>query len=338
MKKTLSILLVAILIATSLVTVAFAAGTASVYGNAKTVHAGEEVTISFSISQATFSVYEMQVSYDSSVLTLVSLDNGSFSGLFQSNIANGKVAFAAGGNITGSGVLFTAKFRVAADAAPGTYPVILNVGYVADETLEDLTVSASNGSVTVECQHVWNSGVVTTEPTCTEPGVKTYTCTLCGETKTESIAATGHAWDNGVVTTEPTCTESGVKTYTCANCGETRNEAIPALGHNWTTEWSYDEEHHWHTCTRCGENCEHFGEHELETIIDEYPTDVRDGRKHDECVICGYRCNEQVIPADPGVDPMPPTGDMTPSYIYIMTGILAMLAGAAFVTMRKFAK
>ncbi|MDY4232032.1 MAG: hypothetical protein SOX74_08125, partial [Candidatus Faecousia sp.] len=40
--------------------------------------------------------------------------------------------------------------------------------------------------------HTWDEGKVTTEPTCTEKGVKTYTCTVCKETKTEAIAALGH--------------------------------------------------------------------------------------------------------------------------------------------------
>ena len=82
--------------------------------------------------------------------------------------------------------------------------------------------------------HTWDEGVVTTEPTCTEKGVKTFTCTVCKTTKTEEIAATGvHTWDEGKVTTEPTCTKAGVKTYTCTVCKETKTEAIAALGHKW---------------------------------------------------------------------------------------------------------
>ena len=42
-----------------------------------------------------------------------------------------------------------------------------------------------------------------------------------------------HTWDDGKVTTEPTCTEAGVKTYTCSKCDETKTEPIPALGHNY---------------------------------------------------------------------------------------------------------
>lgn len=45
-----------------------------------------------------------------------------------------------------------------------------------------------------------------------------------------TVEATGHAYDDGKVTTEPTATEDGVRTFTCENCGATRTEVIPALG------------------------------------------------------------------------------------------------------------
>ena len=126
--------------------------------------------------------------------------------------------------------------------------------------------SVKAGSET--CQHVWDNGKVTKEPTETETGVKTFTCTRCGETKTEAIPALshehsykdvvtaptctekgytthtcacgdsyvdtyvdalGHAWDNGKVTKEPTATETGVRTYTCTRCHETKTESIPVV-------------------------------------------------------------------------------------------------------------
>lgn len=91
------------------------------------------------------------------------------------------------------------------------------------------------GSYTPPAQHThtWDAGVVTKEATCTEAGVKTYTCTTCGATKTEEIPATGHTWNDGEVTTAATCTEAGVKTYTCTVCNATKPEAIEALGHDW---------------------------------------------------------------------------------------------------------
>ena len=42
------------------------------------------------------------------------------------------------------------------------------------------------------CEHVWDEGAVTTAPSCLEAGIMTYTCTLCGKTKTEEVAALGH--------------------------------------------------------------------------------------------------------------------------------------------------
>ena len=142
--------------------------------------------------------------------------------------------------------------------------------------------SVKAGSET--CQHVWDNGKVTKEPTETETGIKTYTCTLCGETKTETIPklthehsykavvtaptctekgytthtcacgdsyvdtyvdALGHAWDNGKVTKEPTETETGVKTFTCTRCGETKTETIPATGSVNVTEMFTDVSHSW---------------------------------------------------------------------------------------------
>ena len=145
--------------------------------------------------------------------------------------------------------------------------------------------SVTAGSET--CQHVWDNGKVTKEPTETETGVKTFTCTRCGETKTETIPklthehsykavvtaptctekgytthtcacgdsyvdtytdALGHAWDNGKVTKEPTETETGVKTFTCTRCGETKTETIPKLTH----EHSYKAVVTAPTCTEKG--------------------------------------------------------------------------------------
>ena len=81
--------------------------------------------------------------------------------------------------------------------------------------------------------HKWDNGTVTAEPTEKDPGTMTYTCTVCGQTKTEVIPATGphtHVWGEGTVTVAPTETTPGVRTYTCTVCGKTRTEIIPATG------------------------------------------------------------------------------------------------------------
>ena len=135
--------------------------------------------------------------------------------------------------------------------------------------------------------HAWDNGKVTKEPTETETGVKTFTCTRCGGTRTETmpviphvhsykdvvtaptctakgytthtcacgdsyvdtyVDALGHAWDNGKVTKEPTEAEDGVKTFTCTRCGETKTETLPKLAH----EHSYDAVVTAPTCTEKG--------------------------------------------------------------------------------------
>lgn len=80
--------------------------------------------------------------------------------------------------------------------------------------------------------HTWDSGTVTLKPGCEMTGEMTYTCTVCGATKTETINSTGHEYV-GVETTPATCEEDGVITYTCANCNDSYTEAIPAKGHDW---------------------------------------------------------------------------------------------------------
>ena len=83
--------------------------------------------------------------------------------------------------------------------------------------------------------HTWNSGSVTKQPTGKEEGVKTYTCTACNETKTESIAKlTTHTYDH-------TCDTN------CNVCGATRT-----ITHNYKTSWSKDKTNHWHVCSGCG--------------------------------------------------------------------------------------
>ena len=112
--------------------------------------------------------------------------------------------------------------------------------------------------------HKWDAGVVTKEPTYTSTGTKKYTCTNCGETKTETIAklvCTNHAWDAGEVVTAPTYKTEGTKKYTCKNCGTTKTETIAKLvctNHAWDagvvtkkpTYTSTGEKKY--TCTNCG--------------------------------------------------------------------------------------
>ena len=158
--------------------------------------------------------------------------------------------------------------------------------------------------------HTWDNGTVTTEPTETTPGVRTFTCAVCSQTKTEVIPATGthtfvftknvapscteagydlytcrdcgaseqrnvkpalgHKWDNGTVTTEPTETDPGTMTYTCTVCGQTKTEVIPATGPH-THVWG-------------------------EGTVTVAPTETTPGVRTYTCTVCGQTRTE-IIPA-----------------------------------------
>ena len=93
----------------------------------------------------------------------------------------------------------------------------------AQVSRETVTVAATD--------HSWNDGVITTEPTCNTMGVRTYTCSACGETKLdEHVPATGaHNYGDWTVTTEATVEAEGVETRTCSQCGAEETRSIAKL-------------------------------------------------------------------------------------------------------------
>ena len=161
--------------------------------------------------------------------------------------------------------------------------------------------------------HKWDAGVVTKEPTYTSTGTKKYTCTNCGETKTETIAklvCTSHVWDSGKIVTAPTYKTEGTKKYTCTKCGETKTETIAKLvctKHAWDagvvtkkpTYTSTGEKKY--TCTNCGET-------KTETIaklvctshvwdsgvVTKKPTYTSTGTKKYTCTNCGTTKTETI--------------------------------------------
>ena len=85
--------------------------------------------------------------------------------------------------------------------------------------------------------HSFGEWMVTTEPTCTEEGIKTRECD-CGVTERAAVPAVGHSWDAGRITREPTAEADGVKTYTCLVCKATKTEPVKYSG---TLEGDNDE-------------------------------------------------------------------------------------------------
>ena len=104
-------------------------------------------------------------------------------------------------------------------------------------TLYGMTASGSTVSVH-DCKNHWDTGKVTKKSTCTEPGEKTFTCSICRQTtKKESVPATGHnyasAWTTDIAAT---CEKTGTESRHCQNencTATTEQRSIAALGHNW---------------------------------------------------------------------------------------------------------
>ncbi len=293
MKKIITLLLVVALLATCMVTSAFAAKT------------GDTVSVSFTVSNPGASTFGAKINYDKSALELVSIEAGKLTsgGLFTANVKTGKVAYVSTDNITGSGTVFVAKFKVLNAAEAGkTYNVSASVdgANTVNASGQKVSFSISGGSVKVDkvCAHKWSSWKTTKEPTCGEAGTQKRTCSLCGKVETRSIAATGnHTWGEWTVTTAPTCCNAGEETHTCsvcgatetrevaatglhnwgewtvvtaatcsaektrtcADCGEVETAAVEKLAHTWGA-WETDGEKHWHTCSACGHT--EMGEHD----------------------------------------------------------------------------
>lgn len=95
-----------------------------------------------------------------------------------------------------------------------------------------LYFSASYTDKVVVHTHTWDSGTVTTAPTCNANGEKTFSCTYagCTKTRTEAITATGHNWDGGTVTRAATAGTTGIRTYNCSKCSDHKLEGIAATG------------------------------------------------------------------------------------------------------------
>ena len=78
-------------------------------------------------------------------------------------------------------------------------------------------------------EHSWDAGKVTTEATCTTDGVKTYTCSVCKTTKTETIKATGHKMGEWKTVTAATTQKEGKQERTCTACDYKETKSIPKL-------------------------------------------------------------------------------------------------------------
>ena len=124
-------------------------------------------------------------------------------------------------------------------------------GYTGDIYCKDCGVKLQTGKTIAKKAHTWDAGVITTPATCTEKGVKTYTCTSCGGTKTNELPSTGHKQKEVRNKKAATCMQSGYTgdTY-CKDCGKklSSGKAIAKLAHKWDAGVITQEA----TCTEAG--------------------------------------------------------------------------------------
>lgn len=157
-----------------------------------------------------------------------------------------------------------------------------------------------NVTYPIECtEHDWDEGKVTTEPTCTKEGIKTYTCKNCATTKTETIKALGHNYlSDWTIDKAATCTQEGSKSHHCTRCDDKKDVTIiPKIEHNWNSGVVTKEA----TCTQTGvktytckdcktaktEVIKALGhDYSSEWTIDKEATCTQEGSKSHHCTRC----------------------------------------------------
>ena len=141
-------------------------------------------------------------------------------------------------------------------------------------------------------KHSYTS-LITTQPTCTKAGVKTYTCSTCGDSYTESIPATGHSYV--VVSTEAYC-EQTVTTCRCSKCNNEYTEVRDGgKGHTWelsgeTPATCVTDGYKSYICIECYETKDEIfpatGVHREWSKVEKAATCTEDGMMYYQCYDC----------------------------------------------------
>lgn len=152
----------------------------------------------------------------------------------------------------------------------------------------DPVADYTSGEAFVEGKDYTHTATCTGEGTCSQP-TKTDKCTF----------------DNGVETKAATCTEDGVKTFTCTECGGTYTVAIPATGHAWG-QWSHDaataeaDATHTRVCANDASHKETKACDFTAKVTQEATLDQAEITTY-TCKDCGYSYTKETAPALAGV-------------------------------------
>ena len=109
-------------------------------------------------------------------------------------------------------------------------PTCKEDGYTGNEVCKVCHETLNKGTTIPKTDsHEWGKWTIKRESTCTEKGEQSRKCTVCGEEEIESLPLAKHSWDNGKVTQAPSYTKVGVKTWTCSECGKTKTTTLAKL-------------------------------------------------------------------------------------------------------------
>lgn len=254
---------------------------------------GDTFTITVSVNSEAVTSGSIEISCSSS-LEIVSgqwMLSGTTLATYDNSRKKGAFAFSSPKSLSGSYFKITVKAKSMDKAAKVTATVQLKNG---DSTIPG---GSSTKTINIGCKnHSWGDWVEH-EGTCTTPTTRTRTCSVCGATETETLAAEGHDVKSYSVTTEPTCTEPGVESGECSRCHKTVTRSIPELGHEFG-EWvetkkstCFEHGEETRTCVRCGETETReapLTEHEFpdEVTVIREPTLTKRGIAESKCLNC----------------------------------------------------
>lgn len=260
MKKKIFEFICLLLTVATFTTQVFAASSVSVSLSASdtSVNSGDTVTVTVSANVDSCGSGGIKISFDTGVFQLVSgkwLLSNTFMSDFSSSSKDGVFAFDSNKSISGNVFQFELKVKDGASLGKSTVSATFKADSKSTSNSVSITVACSHSysnscdatcnscGATRSISHSWNSGSYSKKPTCTSSGTITYTCKVCGTTKSENASKTSHTYDNS-------CDES------CNVCGNTRT-----ITH--TYEWQFDGEGHIQKCIVCGAS-KNSGQHTLE--------------------------------------------------------------------------